>query len=304
MAIGRWLSYGLLLWSMTAVLWAQQTIPPLNSPVTDLTGTLSAPQRSALEQQLTQLEAEKGSQIAVLLVPTTAPEAIEQYSLRVAEAWQLGREGVDDGALLLIAKDDRKLRIEVGYGLEGVIPDATAKRIISEVISPKFRQGDFAGGIGAGVERLIGLVNGEPLPEPSWQDEGPGGNGFGGFGMLLPVLFLIFPFLPMLSRAIGRLPGAVVSGGLLGGLAYLASGSLILGLALGGFAFFIALQAISGLQRNPNGPRSPGKRLPRRRQGRDDYYDDGFGGIFTGGGGGGFGGGGGGFGGGGASGSW
>ena len=254
-----WGCCGLLLWVMTV--WAQQPIPPLNSQVTDLTNTLSTIERSALVDKLKQFEKEKGSQIAILIVPTTQPEAIEQYSLRVAEAWQLGREGVDDGVLLLIAKDDRKLRIEVGYGLEGAVPDASAKRIISEIITPRFRQGDFRGGVEAGVERLIGLVNGEPLPEPNWQSSDKS-NG-GGFGALMPLLFFLFPFIPMLSKTIGRLPGAIVSGGLMGGAGYFASGELILALALGAFAFFIALQAISGLQRHKKNTSTA--RKPRRR---------------------------------------
>ncbi len=128
---------------------ADVAVPPLKARVTDLTGTLSAQQQTALEQTLAAFEARKGSQIAVLIVPTTQPETVEQYALRVEETWKLGRKGVDDGALLVVAKDDRKLRIEVGYGLEGVLPDAIAKRIIAEDITPRFKQGDFYGGISA-----------------------------------------------------------------------------------------------------------------------------------------------------------
>ncbi|MCL4790655.1 MAG: TPM domain-containing protein, partial [Gammaproteobacteria bacterium] len=129
-------------------------VPVLSGRVVDTIGLLSVPQRSALEANLAGLEARKGSQIVVLLVATTQPEAIEQYSLRVVEAWQPGRKGVDDGVLLLVARDDREIRIEVGYGLEGAIPDATANRIIDEFILPRFREGDFAGGIAAGIDRL------------------------------------------------------------------------------------------------------------------------------------------------------
>ena len=149
---------------------AEVAVPPLKARVTDLTGTLSPSQRDTLERELQAFESRKGSQIAVLIVPTTRPEAIEQYSLRVAEAWKLGRKGADDGVLLLVAKDDRELRIEVGYGLEGVIPDAVAKRVVSEIIIPFFKQGDFYGGIHAGVVRLIRLVDGEPLPPPQARD--------------------------------------------------------------------------------------------------------------------------------------
>ena len=150
---------------------AEVAIPPLTARVTDLTNTLNPQQRDALEQKLAAFEAAKGSQIAVLIVPTTQPEAIEQYSIRVVEQWKLGRKAVDDGALLLVAKDDRKMRLEVGRGLEGAVPDAVAKRITADIIAPYFKKGDFAGGIGAGVERLIRVVEGEPLPEPAGKSQ-------------------------------------------------------------------------------------------------------------------------------------
>src|SRR6201994_56830 len=154
----------LLCWAFAA--WAQVAVPPLTGRVVDLTGTLSGDEIASLTKKLCNFEIIKGSQIAVLIVPTTAPEEIEQYSIRVAEAWKIGRKKVDDGAILVVAKDDRKLRIEVGYGLEGGLPDASAKRIIDEFIVPHFRTGDFAGGISAGVDRIIRSVDGEPLPKP------------------------------------------------------------------------------------------------------------------------------------------
>ena len=135
--------------------------------VTDLTSTLDAGQIQALEAKLAAFESRKGSQIAVLLVPSTQPETIEQYGIRVVDSWKLGRKGVDDGVLLLIAKDDRKLRIEVGYGLEGALNDATAKRIVSEIIGPDFKRGEFYAGIDAGVDAIIKVVEGEPLPPPA-----------------------------------------------------------------------------------------------------------------------------------------
>src|SRR5262245_41043112 len=145
---------------------AEAPVPPLKSRVTDLTATLTPDQRAALEAKLATFETKKGAQVAVLIVPTTQPEAIEQYSIRVAEQWKLGRKRVDDGAILVIAKNDRKLRIEVGRGLEGAIPDAIAKRIVSDVIAPRFREGDFYGGITAGVDRILRTIEGEPLPPP------------------------------------------------------------------------------------------------------------------------------------------
>lgn len=140
--------------------WADVPVPALRARVTDLTGTLSAEQRRALDADLHGIEARSGNQIAVLMVPTTQPEAIAQYSLRVVEAWQLGRKGKDNGLLLLVAKNDRQVRIEVGYGLEGIIPDAIARRVIDETITPHFKRTDYAGGIAAGVQRLAELIEG------------------------------------------------------------------------------------------------------------------------------------------------
>lgn len=154
---------GLLAWLalwLAAPAWAEVAVPALTARVTDLTATLSGEQKSRLENDLAALEARSGAQLAVLLVPSTRPESVEQYALRVAEAWKLGRKGKDDGVLLLVAKADRKLRIEVGYGLEGDIPDAAAKRIIDETMAPRFQAGDFAGGVAAGVERLAALIEG------------------------------------------------------------------------------------------------------------------------------------------------
>src|SRR5579862_9850377 len=157
----------LICWPFAAS--AQVAVPPLTGRVVDQTATLSASEMDALTQRLKDLEARKGSQVAVLIVPTTDPESIEQFSIRVAEAWKIGRKKVDDGALLVVAKNDRKIRIEVGYGLEGALTDVTARRIIDEIITPKFKSGDFAGGISAGVDRIIGVVDGEPLPAPEPQ---------------------------------------------------------------------------------------------------------------------------------------
>ena len=172
-----WLAlFALWLVAGAGLTWAQdeQPVPKLVARVTDTTGTLNAEQRAQVEAQLAAIEQRKGSQVAVLIVPTTKPEAIEEYSLKVVEAWKLGRaqaggQKVDDGVLLLIAKNDRKLRIEVGRGLEGAIPDALAKRIIAETIAPRFKQGDFAGGVSAGVTEIGRLIEGESLPAP-WKD--------------------------------------------------------------------------------------------------------------------------------------
>src|SRR6267142_1472778 len=151
-------------WTFAAA--ADVAVPPLSGRVVDQTGTLTSGDIASLTQTLKDLETRKGSQIAVLIVPTTDQESIEQFSIRVAEAWKIGRKKVDDGALLVIAKNDRHLRIEVGYGLEGALTDVTTKRIIDEVITPKFKSGDFAGGISAGVDRIIRVIDGEKLPAP------------------------------------------------------------------------------------------------------------------------------------------
>lgn len=158
------LGAGLLLASLVA--WADvPPIPALTARVTDLTATLSGDQRQHLEQQLAALEAKSGAQLAVLLVPTTGDDSIEEYAVRTFEKWKLGQKKVDDGVLLLVAKNDRTLRIEVGYGLEGAITDVQAGRIISERITPQFRQGNFYGGIQAGVDSLVQLIDAEKNPE-------------------------------------------------------------------------------------------------------------------------------------------
>src|SRR3954452_20219873 len=165
MNAARALFFALLLgWVLPAQ--AAVGVPPLVGRVVDQTGTLSTNDVSAMNQTIRAFEARKGSQVAVLIVPTTDGEAIEQFSLRVAEAWKIGRKKIDDGALLVIAKNDRRLRIEVGYGLEGALTDATTKRIIDEDITPKFKSGDFAGGISAAVDRMVRVAQGEKLPEP------------------------------------------------------------------------------------------------------------------------------------------
>nr|WP_232019216.1 TPM domain-containing protein [Sulfuritortus calidifontis] len=266
----------LALFTCTAA--AEVAVPPLNARVIDLTGTLSAEQRGAIERKLAALETAKGSQIAVLVLPTTQPETIEQYGIRVAETWKLGRKGIDDGALLLVAKDDRALRIEVGYGLEGVIPDAVAKRVIEEIILPRFKQGDFAGGIDAGVDALIGLVQGEPLPAPA-----PPAPGTDLLEQALPLaLIFIFVVGGLLRAIFGRFLGASAAGGIAFFGAWLLLGSFVVGLVVALVVFLITLGG----------------------GGHIGHLGGGFGGRGGGGFGGGWSGGGGGFGGGGASGRW
>ncbi len=212
-------------------------IPELSSRVTDLTQTLSATEQAQLEQKLTTFEAKKGSQIALLIVPTTQPEDIAQYSIRVVEKWKIGREKVDDGLLLLVAKDDRKIRIEVGYGLEGAIPDLYAKRIISEIISPKFKQGDFYGGLDAGLNSLIGLVEGEALPAPSRAEP----SGMGMMDMLPILLFGGLVTGLFLRNIFGTFFGSALNGGLIGALIWMFGVALFGAAILGVIAFFITM---------------------------------------------------------------
>jgi uncharacterized protein len=152
-------------------------VPQLTSRVTDLTGTLSTGERQALDNKLRDWEARTTNQLVVLIVPTTAPESIEDYSIRVADAWKIGQKGQDNGAIFLIAKDDKRMRIEVGYGFEGLLTDVTSRRIIGETVAPYFKQGQFAAGINAGVDRIISVVDGgKPLPPVGQAARKPAGR--------------------------------------------------------------------------------------------------------------------------------
>lgn len=277
--LGAWLVVAALAWWQPAV--AQLAVPPLTGHVTDQTGTLTAEQKASLEQTMTAFEARKGSQLAVLMVRSTAPEAIEPYALRVAEQWKLGRKRVDDGAILVVAKDDRALRIEVGYGLEGALTDLTSKRIVSETILPRFKQQDFYGGVSAGVTQIIAVIDGEPLPEPA----GMPAIGAGDVRQFTPILFVLALAVGGVLRAVlGKVPGALVTGGVVGAIAWFLVGAASIALMAGVVALIVTLLGGGMVGRGLGG-----------------YYGGGRGGL---GGGGGFRGGGGGFGGGGASGRW
>lgn len=277
-AIAYRVCYGLgvfLLLCFTTVR-AQVDVPELSRRVTDLTATLSAGQIDSLENTLAAFESKKGSQIAVLMIPTTQPEDIAQFGIRVADAWKIGREKIDDGVILIIAKNDRKMRLEVGYGLEGAIPDAIAKRVIEEIIAPYFKKGDFAAGINAGLTQLMRLIDGEPLPGP--QAGITSGRNDGAF---LYVLFGGVVLGLVLSALMGRVMGALAAG-----LGSAALAVLVLGLTFS-VAVFVAIVIffIVGVRQSGGSGWTPG-------------------GGFGGGGGSSWGGGGGGFGGGGSSGSW
>jgi len=280
-ATGRWLRVLLLSIVFISALQAQELapVPALRARVTDVTATLTSEQQARLEQVLQDFERRKGTQVVVLIVGSTRPETIEQYTLRVVEQWKPGRKKIDDGALLLVAKDDHALRIEVGYGLEGALTDATSRRIIDEVITPKFRAGDFNGGIAAGITSMLGVIEGEPLPAP----QGRGGSTEPpDIRQFLPAI-IVFALVigGALRAALGRLPGALAAGGVVALLAWFFAGAAMVAALAGVLAFFFTLFGV----------------------GRAGLWGGGFG-SRGGGGGGGFAGGGGGFGGGGSSGRW
>lgn len=275
-----------MLFCVTAL--AEVAVPNLTQHITDLTGTLTVDEQQALESKLSAFEQTKGSQIAVLMLPTTQPETIDQYSIRVVDVWKLGRKKVDDGVLLLIAKEDRKLRIEVGYGLEGALNDATAKRIISEVISPLFKQGRYYAGVDAGVDNIVKVIEGEALPPPTSSHSSPGAysdkfNNLLGAGV---VIFMVGNFI--LRQILGRLPGGLIVGGLIGAVAWVILSSIAAGVMIGFMAFVLSMlfgQSGGGGSSFPTG------------WGGGSYRGGDSGGGWSGGGGGGFGGGG-------ASGDW
>ncbi|MDI9238929.1 YgcG family protein [Lysobacter sp. LF1] len=272
-------------------------IPPLTSPVVDTTGTLDAATKQQLESQALALQQRKGSQLQVLMVPTTQPEDIAEYGVRAFEQWKIGRKGVDDGVLLVVAKDDRRVRIEVGYGLEGAIPDATSARVIQEYLVPKFRSGDFAGGITDASAALVKLIDGEPLPAPMADHTSQRGRGGSSWLFALFVAFVAAQFARGIFRGAPTVMRGLLGGAVAGGIAWLLS-SLVVGGIGAMIGFFTGLAS-----------------MPTGRYARDRGYGGwggwggggggwGGGGGFGGGGGGGWGGGGGMSGGGGASGSW
>ncbi len=254
------------------------TIPVFDSPVVDTTGTLDAATKQQLVQQALDLQQRKGAQLQVLMVPTTAPDTIEQYAVRAFEQFKLGRKGVDDGVLLVVAKDDRKVKIEVGYGLEGAIPDISAGRVIQEYLVPKFRQDDYAGGITDATAQLVKLVDGEPLPAPqsAHADATASANDSGGIDNVLFAIFAAFIAAQFMRKFSSRMPAgirALFGAGASGVIAWLLSSFLLIG-GVGALIGFMVGIASGG-----------GGRYARR----SDW--GGFGGGGFGGGGGGFGGG-------------
>ena len=277
---------------------AQVPVPKFEARVTDLTGTLTAQQQASLEEKLAAFQARKGVQIAVLMLPTTEPEDIAQFGIRVADAWKVGRAAPDDGVILLVAKDDRAMRLEVGRGLEGALTDALSSRIINDSIAPLFKQGDFYGGVNAGLDQVMRVIDGEPLPAPDqkWHRTGSGGG--------LPWPLLIFGAIALgstLNRVLGRGVGSGITGLIGGGIIWLVTSRLLFAIA-GFFGLFLLALMFGGFGGGGRGGRSVYRDIGRGG-GFGGFGGGGFGGGGFGGGG--FGGGGGGsFGGGGASGRW
>ncbi len=271
-------------------------VPKLAARVVDQTGSLTAPERDALEAKLREFEQKRGSQVAVLLVPAIGTETIEEFAGRVTDEWKLGRKGVDDGVLLVIAKQERKIRIQTGRGVQGTLTDALSKRIVSEIIAPRFRNGDFAGGIDAGVDAIMKAIEGEDLPLPAPKPASGKVSTVSSYSDFLWIAFFLVPIVGMVLRGIfGRFFGAGLTSGVTGLAAWLFFGSMVFGGLAALFAFMFTLFTGSGLGRGVRPGGWGGGFIP-----------GGFGGAggFGGGGGGGFSGGGGGFDGGGASGSW
>lgn len=237
---------GLCLLLFMTTLWAEVAIPNLSQRVTDLTGTLTAEQIAALETKLAAFEAKKGSQIAVLMLSSTQPEDIAAYGIRLAEAWKIGRKNVDDGLIMIIAKDDHRSRLEVGRGLEGVIPDAIAKRVLAETIRPYFKNGDYAGGIDAGVTQLIGLIEGETLPTPSGERIGTSNH----FDIFLVILFFCCIILDFIFSALfGNGIGAVLASLSIGGISAVAASFFALDIWVAviiGVVMFFILKLFNG----------------------------------------------------------
>lgn len=271
-----------------------QEIPSLKQRVTDAANLLSDSEVAFLTNQLKDLEERKGSQLAILTVSSTKPETIEQYSIRVVDQWKIGREDVDDGVLLIIAKNDRKLRIEVGYGLEGAIPDAYSKRIINNIIVPHFRDGDYYQGIEEGVEAIIGLINGEDLPEVTSTTSAQNDKTIGLF-FFIGIIVLIF-IVVLTKVALAKKLGNTKSNLIVLSIVFLVVW-LVVNFISAVFASFFALIFLNG--RGSGGGRRGGGYYGGYVGGSSGGW--GGGGGFSGGG---FSGGGGGFGGGGASGGW
>ncbi len=265
-------------------------VPKLTGRVVDLGGTLPAAEREAIAARLKAFEQSKGSQVAVLIVPSLGPETIEEFATRVTDEWKLGRKGVDDGVLFVMAMKERRMRIQTGRGVQGVLTDALSRRIIAERVSPRFRAGDFAGGIRDGVDAIMKAIEGESLPAPASKPPSSATPNASSVESFFWLAFVVVPVAGLILRGlVGRFLGAALTGGATGLAAWFVFGSFLLG-GIGAFLAFLAVLFMG---------------LPSMRGGGGWTTGGGWsGGGWSSGGGGGFSGGGGGFDGGGASGNW
>lgn len=233
---------GLLFAGVPALAQALLPVPPLDARVIDQTGTLDAAQRQALDAKLAAFEQKKGSQIVMLMVPTTQPEDIASYANRVGNDWKIGRKAVGDGVLVIVAKTDRRMRIEVAKTLEGAVPDLAAARIVDDVMKPRFQQNDYAGGLDAAADQLIARIGGEPLPEVRRGDaDASGSTGFS-WGELGIFLFFGVILLGRIARAIlGSKLGSLATGVGAGVIAYVVTASLVLAGVAGVVALVVVL---------------------------------------------------------------
>jgi uncharacterized protein len=260
-AIGGLAAAALLLLAALLLAWAParaqdvQPVPPLSGRVVDQTATLTPPQAQALEGKLAAIESRHGSQLVVLIVPTTAPEDIAAYAQRVGEAWKIGRRDVGDGLLIVVAKNDRKVRIEVAKALEGAVPDLAARRIIDQTIRPAFRADDYAGGLNAAVDAIAARIAGEALPEPAQRDRGGVLKGFELQDLALFLFFAVPVIAGVLRGVLGRKLGALATGGAVGAVAWWVTASVLVALGAGVVALVIAgLGALGGGRRGGSGP--------------------------------------------------
>lgn len=243
----RWLA-ALLLSLVAGYGYAQSLlpVPALTGHVLDLAGALDTTQNQALEKKLSLLESTGGSQVVILIVPTTQPEDIASFSNRIGNAWKIGRKGIGDGLLVIVAKDDRKLRIEVAKSLEGAIPDLAAKQVIDAAIAPRFKQGDYAGGLDAGVDQIAALIKGEALPMPV--QRGADSDWSGGFdwqSLLAFAFFGVFIVGALIRKVFGNKLGSLLSGGLVGVLVNMVTGSILIAVLAGVAAMlFVLISAV------------------------------------------------------------
>ncbi len=246
---------------LAAGAWAQDLlpVPTLTARVIDQTQTLAEPERADLEAKLAAFEQRKGSQMVVLMVPTTQPEDIASYANRVGNAWKIGRKDVGDGILVIVAKNDRKMRIEVAKTLEGAVPDLAAIRIIDEEMKPRFRNNDFAGGLNAAVARLIGLVDGEALPAPSSGSDESAGDGIDWENLAIFLFVGVFVAAPIVRSIVGKKLGSVVMGGGIGVIAFFITTSIVIAVLAG----FVGADGVAVLGGGGNRARAPGRRWRR-----------------------------------------